>query len=145
MCRRGRPQPIEALLCELGLGAPGVARTGQTLHEAVLYKAIDQPRGAALGQDQDLGEAAHPQPSIGRFGEEEEGDVLLVRQAVLGSQVLVEAARELGVRAHERPPRGEPGIAGGQLRSGSFEGLHGKHPTAGLVDMSTNRASRRAR
>ena len=123
----------------------------------VVDQAVDQSRRPALRQRQRVGQAAHPQPALRRLGQDQEGDVLLERQAVLGAEVLVQPARDVGLGADERAPRREPGVAGGERRDAASvagsgwiargAGRHDRHVlnrTAELVARSTTPVPRSA-
>ncbi len=75
--RGGRSQALESDLGQDRLGAPGVARAGEPVHEPVLDEAVDEPGDPAPREQDAVGEAAHPQPPLGRLGELEERRVFL--------------------------------------------------------------------
>lgn len=121
--RGGRPEPGEARPGERRLGAASVARTTRPLDEPVIDEAVDEACDAALGQQQRVGEPAHAEPLCRRLGELEQGLVFLKRQCVAVTQILVEPPRDASVRTHERPPRTEVDVGGGEMVVGRLGGV----------------------
>src|SRR6185369_4251114 len=76
----------------------------------------------------------------GRFDQEQQRDVLLERQPMLGPEVLVEPSRDLCLGANERPPRREARISGRQR--GNHRRCLGRHCGA-IVRASSLRGQRR--
>ena len=109
---RGPAQAVEAGRRQDGLGAAGVGQARVALDQAVEHEPVDQPRHAALAEDHAVGQLAHPDPPIGRVGDGQQGVVLRERQVVLGAQLLVEPARDPGMRLQEGAPRLDPRVAG---------------------------------
>ena len=114
---RGRrdAQSIEPGLGEERLGATGVARAGESIHEPVVDQPVHEPRDTASRQQHAVGETAHPQPPPGCLGQLDERRVLLEREVVLPAEVLVKPARHLVIGAQEGAPRREARVAGGEL------------------------------
>ena len=142
---RGGSQPAQALGREDSLRAARVGEARVPLHQAVGDEAIDEPGDTALAEEHPVGQLAHPDPPAGRLGDREQGVVLGERQVVLGAKLLVEATRDPGVRAQERPPRFEAGIAGVRGRTtGSVMAMAGCYTLlgSGVVDNATIEAYR---
>ncbi len=111
--RRG-PQACKAAFGEDRLGTARIGRAGTALDEAVVDESIDQPRHAALAEEDLLREQAHPDPAAGRLGDGQQRVVLGERHVVLRPQLLVEAARDARMGKQEGSPRGEARIPRGQ-------------------------------
>ena len=88
-----------------GLGAARVGEARVALDEPVGDEAVDEAGDAALAQQHAVGQLAHPEPAAGASASWQQRVVLGERQVVLGAQLLVEAPRDAGVGAQERPPR----------------------------------------
>lgn len=105
MGRGRRPQPGQAGAGQRRFRSTGIARAARPLDQPVVHQAVDESGDAALGQEERVGEASHPEAVIRRLGQVEEGLVLLQGQRMTTAQVLVELARQSSMGMQERPPR----------------------------------------
>ena len=116
---RGGTKAIQAGGRQHGLGPAGIGHAGVPLHEAVGHETVDESGHAALAEQDLIGEPAHADPPVRGVRDVQQRVVFRERQVVLGAQLVVEAARDAGVRQQERPPgprRGSWAVSG---RSGA--------------------------
>ena len=130
---RRRAHPGETGVGQDGLCAAGVRQAGAPFHEPIGDESVDQAGDPALAEDHLVGQQAHPDPTTRRAGDRQEGVVLGEGKIVLGTQLLIEAARDPSVRDEEGAPRSQARIVGGERSGGRFGSWHGGDATPSML------------